>query len=100
MGYCQDGKYSISVKFNLRVVDYACVAKAMDHVLSRVEGRFVSEMTSCSKSFPSECQGCPEYNEWYPTLDIALTGYFGLYFGPFYIVKRCNRFNWKTYEAV
>jgi hypothetical protein len=72
----------------------------MEYASSDVEGLVLSRVTSCSRSFPDECQGCPEYDEKYPTLDVALTGYFGLYFGPFYIVKRCKRFNRKSYEEV
>ena len=57
---------------------------------------------SCSKDFPDECKGCPDYVEEIdnPTLGTALTGWFGFYSGPTYVVKRCTRFNRKSYDRI
>jgi hypothetical protein len=72
----------------------------MDYVASQVVGLVMSRLSSCSKSFPGECEGCPDYDERYPTLGMALSGCFGPYCGPFYIVKKCKRYNWKAFEEV
>ena len=61
-------------------------------------GSVLSRPICCSKDFPDECKECSEYEEVYPTLDVALTGCFGLYAAASYTVKRCRRFNWKSYE--
>ena len=58
----------------------------------------MSELVSCSKDFPDECKGCPDYvEETDTTLNVALTGWFGFYSGPSYTIKKCKRFNWKSY---
>jgi len=59
----------------------------------------MSKLVSCSKDFPDECKGCPDYFESYAntTLDSALASWFGFYSGPPYVVKRCTRFNRKSY---
>ena len=61
----------------------------------------MSRPTSCFRDFPDECKGCPEYVEetaGNDRLAVALTGWFGFYSSPSYTVKRCTRFNWKSYE--
>ena len=59
----------------------------------------MSRPMSCSRDFPDECKGCPEYvEEINDAVDVALTGWFGFYPGPSYAIKRCKRFNWKSYE--
>ena len=66
-----------------------------------VGGRVLSRVKSCSRDFPDECKGCPEYVEethGKERLAAALTGWFGFYSGSSYTIKRCTRFNWKTYE--
>ena len=68
----------------------------MDCASPHVVRLIVSRLESCCKAFPDECKECPEYAEIYPTPDFGLTGCFGLYFGPSYILKRCKRFNWKS----
>lgn len=61
----------------------------------------MSKLVSCSKDFPNECKGCPDYVEEVDTiLDTALTGWFGFYSGPVYVVKRCTRFKRKTYGRI
>lgn len=62
----------------------------------------MSKLVSCSKDFPDECKGCPDYVESFSdtTVDTALTGWFGFYSGPAYVVKRCTRFNRKSYVTI
>jgi hypothetical protein len=62
----------------------------------------MSKLVSCSKDFPDGCKDCPDYVESYTntTLDSALTGWFGFYFGPGYVVKRCTRFKRKIYVRI
>jgi hypothetical protein len=68
---------------------------AVDSVLSRYE--------SCSWDFPDGCKGCLEYVEEtgeHNRLYTALIGLFGHYSAPSYVVKRCTRFDWKSYETI
>jgi len=58
----------------------------------------MNQPTSCCKDFPDECKECSEYEEIYPTLNVAFTGCFGIYAGPSYIIKKCKRFKWQTSE--
>jgi len=71
---------------------------AQDFVVDPV----MSKHVSCSKDFPDECEGCPDYVESFAntTVDTALTGWFGLYSGPGYLVKKCTRFNRKSYVRI
>jgi len=55
---------------------------------------------SCSRCFPNECEDCSEYEETYPSLGATAMGYFGMSFGPSYLVKKCRRFGWKSYEQI
>ena len=58
----------------------------------------MSQLVSCSRDFPDDCKGCSDYvEEIDTTLDVALTGWFGFYFGPTYAVMRCKRFNRRSY---
>ena len=58
----------------------------------------MSKLASCSKDFPDECAGCSDYVEEIQNgIGSALAGWFGFYFGPTYVVKRCTRFNRKSY---
>jgi hypothetical protein len=70
----------------------------MDYVPGDEVDCVVSERASCSMDFPQGCRDCPDYEEVYPTLDTLFTGCFGLCFGPSYIIKKCRRFNWKSYD--
>jgi hypothetical protein len=74
----------------------------MENAQDFVEGWIMSKLvkTSCSKDFPDECKGCPDYVESNTTLDTALAGWFGFYSGPAYVVKRCTRFNRKSYGRI
>ena len=49
----------------------------------------MSKLVSCSKDFPDECKGCPDYVESYAntTLDTALASWFAFYSGPAYVVR-------------
>jgi hypothetical protein len=63
----------------------------------------MSRPTSCSRDFSQECKGCAEYveeNNRLNGLDAALTGWFGFYSGSSYTIKRCKRFNWKSYDRI
>jgi len=62
----------------------------------------MSKLVSCFKDFPDECKGCPDYVEEIrdASFDVALTGWFGFYSGPAYVVKRCTRFNRKSYGRI
>lgn len=57
----------------------------------------LNKAISCAKDFPDGCKDCPDYEEVYSALDAGLTGCFGLYSGPTYTLKKCRRFNWKSY---
>lgn len=63
----------------------------------------MSRLTSCSKNFPQECSGCPEYveeNDGANGLVAALTRWCGFYNGPYYTIKRCIRFNWVSCDKI
>ena len=63
----------------------------------------MSRLVSCSRDFPNECRGCPEYveePEGLRGLEEAVMGGFGFFSGPSYTVKRCKRFNWKAYDRI
>jgi hypothetical protein len=60
----------------------------------------MSKLISCSRDFPDECKGCPDYVEEIEGVGElhALTALFGFQSGPSYVIKKCKRFNWKSYD--
>jgi hypothetical protein len=73
----------------------------MENARDFVEGCVLSSLVSCCKDFPEECKGCPDYVEEIDArFDVALTGWFGLYSNPAYAVRKCTRFNRKSYGRI
>ena len=60
-------------------------------------GSGVNRLVDCSKDFPYECEGCPEYVEDFDArleFYAALAGCFGFYGRAPNRFRRCKRFNW------